>query len=69
MIYKTNYNLGDFVYIRTDKEQKQSLITQIRIMPTNGNNYMAMYFIVCNTGGDWFYELEFSIEKDLSKTF
>lgn len=68
MIYKTKYALGNKVYLCTDEMQKERLITQIKLAPVTNEKYIAMYFIVFSDNGDWFYELEFSTEKDISKT-
>ena len=54
------HDLGNIVYLKTDKEQLKRMIVQISIMP-NG----LMYELGCNGNSSFHYDFEFSNEKDV----
>lgn len=62
MVIKTKYGLGDTVYLRTDEDQKERIVTRIQI--TQGN---VMYNVSCGTDDSWHYDFELSTERDLLK--
>lgn len=60
MFIENKYNLGDIVYLITDEEQKKRLITSIKINP-NG----IIYELTQSTVAEWYYDMEFSSERDI----
>lgn len=59
MIYESKYNLGDIVYLKTDKEQNQRMITSISIRPLG-----CAYELSISTVTSWHYDFEFSYEEN-----
>lgn len=59
MIIENKYNIGDIVYLRTDGDQCERLITAIQIVP-NG----LIYRLVKDTVETWHYDFEISFEKN-----
>ena len=60
MTYK--YEIGDLVFLRTDVEQKERLVTGIQIRQKT-----VLYGLACETEETWHYEFEISRSKDLLK--
>lgn len=60
MTINNNYKFNDIVYLKTDPEQKQRIITEINIKP----NLILMYELACGSESSWHYEFEISINKD-----
>lgn len=60
MIINTLYDIGDTVYLTTDKEQLPRLITDIKISPGN----VQMYEVMNGTTASRHYEMELSKEKN-----
>lgn len=63
MKIETQHNIGDTVYIKTDRDQKERIITAIYI---RGNNLIT-YVTTCCGEEVWCYEFEISAEKDILK--
>lgn len=61
MLYESKYEIGQFVYLRTDKDQQERLVTGIIFRP-NGVQYDL------SPGASWYYELEISEEKNVLAT-
>jgi hypothetical protein len=57
---KRQYNIGDVVYLRTDREQMARLITGIVIRPNT-----IMYYLSCETMETVHYEIEITTERDI----
>ena len=60
----TNYDLGDIVYLKTDKDQAERLITEIKITGDGG----LVYGMNCGITNSFHYEMEFSKDKDILTT-
>ena len=60
----TIYDIGEYVYLKTDNEQKQRLIIQITIQPDK----TLQYNVRCGTEDSWHYEIEINKEKDILKS-
>lgn len=63
MIIENKYNIGDMVYLKTDNEQSERMITAIQINPGN-----LLYRLNCGTTETWHYEFEINKEKDIIKS-
>jgi hypothetical protein len=54
------YELGQMVYIKTDKEQMRRMVVSISFRPTG-----VLYELNCGVSNSWHYEMEVSEEKDV----
>lgn len=63
MNIKTNYGLGEIVFLITDKEQSERIITQINVRPNN----TIMYDLSLAGQSSWHYDFEFSSDKNWKK--
>lgn len=61
MIIKNAFELGAIVYLRTDREQYERIITSVTI--TVGGNFR--YQLCCGTQDTWHYESEIAVEKNV----
>ncbi len=61
MNHKLEFNIGDTVYLKTDIEQKQRIITSISLRP----NGCVVYCIACVSTDTWHYGIEISKERDI----
>lgn len=59
MLIENKYNIGDMVYLRTDNDQAERLVTAIQVNP-NG----LIYRLVKDTTETWHYDFEISLEKN-----
>ncbi len=59
MLIKNEYNIGDFVYIKTDPHQERGIITGIILSPGT-----ILYRVSIKTSTNDFYEFELSSEVD-----
>ena len=57
---RTNYNIGDEVYLKTDTDQIQRLIVGICITQNS-----VKYKVACSTSTSWHFDFEISREKDV----
>jgi hypothetical protein len=57
------YEFGDMVYLKTDDDVRQRVITAVKILP----NSSVIYELTCGTQISHHYEFEFTTEYDLSK--
>lgn len=57
---KTNYNIGDEVYLKTDTDQIQRLIVGIWITQNS-----VKYEVACSISTSWHFDFEMSREKDV----
>ena len=60
MVVDCKYNIGQWVYLKTDTEQLKRMVTAILISP-NG----ITYELSCGSETRSFYEIEISEEKDV----
>ncbi len=60
MIINNKFQIEDIVYLKTDADQKQRIVTALLVRP--GGSYS--YELSCGTEAKWFYEFEISAEKD-----
>lgn len=60
-----NYKIeiGQIVYLKTDPEQKERIVTAILFRPTG-----ITYELTQATDQSWHYAFEIAIEKDILKT-
>lgn len=61
MKISTEYNLEQLVYLATDPEQNQRVVTAISIYPNN----LVMYTLVCGTEESTHYGFELSTDKKI----
>lgn len=59
----TLYDIEDIVYLKTDGEQKERMITCIKITPG-----AHIYYLSCGEEETIHYEIEISLDKDILKT-
>lgn len=62
MQIKNEFEFGQTVYLKTDEEQKERIITGFVIRP-NG----LLYYVACGTGETPHYAVELTTEKDIIK--
>lgn len=62
LLVGNEYEIGDSVYLRTDTDQKERIVTAIMIRPGR----MA-YELTCGTEGSWHYAFEITKERDVLK--
>lgn len=60
MVIDNKYNIGDFVYLNTDTEQKKRLVISISVSPTG-----IRYCLSCGNNDTWHYDIEISKEIDV----
>jgi hypothetical protein len=60
MIIDNKYSIGDIVYLKTDKEQLERMVTGVCQKPLS-----VIYEIASGTSTNWAYEVEMSIEKNI----
>jgi hypothetical protein len=60
MVIDNKYELTQTVYLKTDPDQRQRIITQINVR-VNG----LIYELTCGSSGSWHYEFEITAEKDV----
>lgn len=65
MIIETKYNLGDTVYIKTDVDQLERMITEICVKSHNFLIYQLTHGIHCSWHSDFEFSSEISIETKI----
>lgn len=60
MLYESKYEMGQMVYVKTDKDQSERMIIGIFFQPGT-----VRYDV--NPGG-WYYEMELTTEKNVLAT-
>lgn len=63
MIITTPYDIGDIVFVKTDEEQKERMITEICVKSPN----FVLYLLSYGTNNSWHTDIELSKELDLEK--
>lgn len=61
MVINNRYNFNDVVYLRTDEDQKQRIVTGMRVTPSGEIIYMLACGSVCSDH----YDFEMCIEKNV----
>lgn len=62
MLIETTFEIGQTVYLKTDKEQCPRIVTSIKIFT---NNSIA-YFLSCGLIDSSHYDIEMTAEKDVT---
>jgi hypothetical protein len=57
---ESGFDIGQVVYLKTDKEQAERMITGIMIRPSG-----ISYAISCGASESWHYEFEIVEEKNI----
>lgn len=60
MIIQSEYNFGDIVYLKTDKNQDKHIVVMIQADPTG-----VIYQLACGADKSFHYSIEISREKDV----
>jgi hypothetical protein len=60
MMLQSKYDLGQIVYLKTDKEQCARMVISISFRPTG-----VIYELNYGSVSSWHYEIEVSDEKDV----
>ena len=63
MTIDTKYDFGQLVYLLTDRDQKERIVTSMEVHP-RGN---ILYQITCCEHFSWHYDYEIVSTKDLVK--
>jgi len=65
MLIKTGhvieFNIGEFVYLKMDKEQERLMVVAITLKPCNA----VMYGVSNSKEESWCYGMELSYERDI----
>jgi hypothetical protein len=61
MKIETKYNIGDVVFLMTDTEQLQRIVTGVLFRPNNS----IIYYLTCGATETTHYELEMVSEKNI----
>jgi len=59
MKIETKYSIGQVVFLATDTDQKERLITGITIRPNS-----VIYILACGIDESTHYDIEFALEKN-----
>lgn len=57
-----HFDIGDSVYLRTDPEQSERLVTGINVRESG-----ISYAVTCGTNESWHYAFEMTRERDIIK--
>lgn len=60
MLIESKFEFFQLVYLKTDPDQRQRMITRLNVTP-NGTTYE----VTCGTQASWHYANEISEEKDI----
>jgi hypothetical protein len=63
MLIESKYNIGQIIFLKTDPEQKERMLTQISITSEG-----MRYCLSCGTSDSWHYEIEILAERDVLKS-
>lgn len=63
MIITTEHSIGDLVFVKTDEEQKERMVTEISIKSPN----FVLYLLSYGVQHSWHSDLEITKELDLDK--
>ena len=59
----TAFDLGDIVYLKTDSDQRERMVTAFFVRQGS-----ICYYLACGEGESYHYELEISTDRDWKKT-
>ena len=59
---KAKFNLEEIIYLITDEDQKERIITGVLLEPNS-----IQYRVVCGTNTSWHFECELNTSKNYSK--
>ena len=62
MIIENDFNIGETVYLKTDNDQKERVVTGIQISPLG-----LLYRLVNGTTETWHYNMEINRERNVLK--
>lgn len=65
MIITTDYDLGDIVFLKTDEEQRERMITEMCVKSSN----FLMYQLTLGNSCSWHSDIEFEKEMSLKTKF
>jgi hypothetical protein len=54
------FQIGQKVYLKTDKNQEERIVIKIQLMPNEG----VLYFVSCSCSSEWYYDIELTRERD-----
>lgn len=60
MVIDNKFNIGDTVYLKTDVNQYERLVTAMQVLPN-----MIIYRLSCGEIDGWYYDLEIETEKNI----
>jgi len=63
MTIKNKFEIGQFVFVKHDKNQEERMIVGIIILPNHNLKYILNY----GESSEEFFEIEISVEKDIVK--
>ena len=63
MYIENHYDIGDMVYLHTDNDQLQRVVTGILVKPSS-----LTYALSCGSNESWHYDFEITVEKNVLKT-
>ena len=63
MLIQNKYEIGAIVFLKTDSEQLERIVTSIQVNPGE-----LIYRLNCGAIETWHYEFELCREKDLLKS-
>ncbi len=63
MVIQNKFNIGEIVYLKTDKEQTPRIVFAIKVM---NNDYL--YELACGTSTSSHYDFELSAQVDILLT-
>ena len=63
MLIDNKFNIGDRVYLETDKEQNEMIVTGLNVRHSH-----VTYALSCGTDETYHYDFEISVEKNVLKT-
>lgn len=61
MVIENKFNIGDNVYLKTDTEQLQRIVTAFKVCGINSLSYE----LSCGPNASWHYEFEISETEDI----
>jgi len=64
MKFESKFGIGDIVFLITDVDQKERIITQVSFRQNN----WVLYEIACGCSSSWHYDFEISSDKNWKMT-
>ena len=60
MVIDNKFDFGDKVYLETDVDQKERVVTEFRVTKTG-----ILYSLSCGVDKSWHYDFEITTEKNV----